>query len=71
MIADVLTKGLNVMLTSIRNLKTDVLALLTEEERRTLRGIAERHALRREMDAEVDGQGSRWDRNGQEVDGQT
>jgi hypothetical protein len=56
------------MTSRILRLKDDFLALLTEEEHRTLRGIAARYALRREMDAEVDGQGRRWDRNGQEVD---
>lgn len=67
MIADVLTRGLNVMLSLIRSLKGDLLSLFTEEERIKVRGIAERHALRREMDAEVDGQGRRWDSHGQEV----
>lgn len=67
MIVDALTKGISLMVTAIRNFKDNVLALLTEEEARTLRGIAERHALRREMDAEVDQKGRRWDRNGQEV----
>lgn len=67
MIVDAMMRGTSAMVRAIRNLKENVLALLTEEERHTLRMIAERHAIRREMDAEVDGQGGRWDRNGQEV----
>lgn len=69
MIVDALTRGTTIMVLAIRRLKDDFIAFLTEEERRTLRGIAERHAIRREMDAEVDGQGSRYDRHGQEVIG--
>lgn len=67
MIVDALTKGTTAVVLTIRRLKEDFVALFKAEENRNLRGIAERHALRREMDAEVDGQGRRWDSHGQEV----
>lgn len=51
----------------IMTILRSVLALLTEEEEQKMRVVAERYAMRREMDAEVDGQGRRWDSHGQEV----
>jgi hypothetical protein len=53
----------------IRTLKEHFLAVLKAEEDATIRKIAHRYALRREMDAEIDQQGRRWDTHGQEVKG--
>ena len=47
--------------------KNRLLAALNHDEAETIRKIAERYRHRREMDAEVDKQGNRWDRFGQEV----
>ena len=53
----------------IRGLREHFLALLSAEEDATIRKIAHRYELRREMDAEIDQQGRRWDAHGQEVKG--
>ena len=56
------------MMERLVTFRNRILAALTHVETETLRKIAERYRHRRDMDAEVDRRGNRWDRFGQEVE---